>query len=60
VLKRLYVRFTLSLCVAAFVLANAACGDEGAEIQGEAKKSASNVVATVRGEAITAEELNAV
>jgi peptidyl-prolyl cis-trans isomerase C len=59
VLKRLYVRFTLFLCVAAFVLANAACGDDGAEIQGEANKSASNVVATVRGEAITAEELNA-
>jgi len=60
VLKRLYVRFTLFLCVAAVVLANAACGDEAAENQGEANKSGSNVVATVRGEAITAEELNAV
>jgi hypothetical protein len=59
VLKRLYVKFTLFLWVAAVVLANAACGDEGAEIKGEANKSGSNVVATVRGEAITAEELDA-
>ena len=57
-LKRFYVRFTVFLWVAAVVLANAACGDEGAEIQGEANKPASNVVATVRGEAITAEELD--
>jgi EpsD family peptidyl-prolyl cis-trans isomerase len=60
VLKRLYVRFTFFLWAAAVVLASSAGGDEAAGSQGEAKQSGSNVVATVRGEAITTEDLRAV
>jgi EpsD family peptidyl-prolyl cis-trans isomerase len=60
VLKRLSVRFTLFVWVAAVVLANTACTDEAVGNQGEAKKPEVNVVATVRGEAITTEDLEAV
>jgi EpsD family peptidyl-prolyl cis-trans isomerase len=41
-------------------LANAGCNDEAVGNQGEAMTSGSNVVATVRGEAITTEDLEAV
>lgn len=59
-LKTLSAKLTLFIWVAVFVLAIAGCNDEAVGNQGEAKRSGSDVVATVRGEAITAEDLQAV
>jgi len=59
VLKTFAVKLTVFLWMAGVVLANAGCSDEAVGIQSEAK-SGSSVVATVSGEAITTEDLEAV
>jgi EpsD family peptidyl-prolyl cis-trans isomerase len=60
VLKTLFVRFTVSLWIGVLVLASTGCRDEAVGNQGKAEMLGSNVVATVRGEAVTTEDLEAV
>ncbi len=59
-LKTLFVRLMLFLWVAGVALVNGGCNDEAVGNQGEAKTSESSVVAMVRGEAITTEDLETV
>ncbi|UCG81314.1 MAG: peptidyl-prolyl cis-trans isomerase [Desulfobacterales bacterium] len=59
-LKTLFLRLMLFLWLAGAALVNGGCNDEAVGNQGEAKTSESNVVAMVRGEAITTEDLETV